>query len=425
MYKAMSLSRLQRNFDIIMSNDSNPVVKCVRHNNLVELCKMRQLTGTNFRNGCSGNDKQQSSSANDDWISCEPVLPSTELSLLHIAALYDSLDCFIYLHKCANLDLRLMSANSYLPIHYACFNGSYEVLSYIIANDPTQATLVVKELRYQPIYLATRSGSVDCLRLLLDNGADLSVDENKANQPVQTALQFHSAECLKLLLSRGTCSDELDGATQYSPLMRAISLGYKDAVRQLLQIGEDPGFISKGNNKMMALFLACGKGPEWAEEVELICSKLPGARDVDGDYPGMSAIHYACMSRSPRILEAVCQLGVEVTRLAKDNKGRRTNTAVHYLVQNDELEDGVMIRMLEILVRYGFDLNSALAPFIKGPQKKRYDVIEWILKHPNVNPETDNCHLEMERISKKRYYDVGAKRMYDIYMRYVASQDPK
>ena len=59
MYKAMSLSRLQRNFDIIMSNDSNPVVKCVRHNNLVELCKMRQLTGTNFRNGCSGNDKQQ------------------------------------------------------------------------------------------------------------------------------------------------------------------------------------------------------------------------------------------------------------------------------------------------------------------------------------------------------------------------------
>ena len=388
--------------------------RACRNNDLGELCKMRGLEGANFQNVVKTDQDQRSTRLDDTVISCEP-LPSTSLSLLHIAALYDSLDCFIFLHKVANLPLRQTSAESYLPIHYACFNGSYEVLSYIIANDPEQAAFLGAGLHYHPIYLATRSGSAECLRLLLEHGADLAAPENNKNKPVQTALKYHNADCLKLLLGRDQRRDEIDGATHYSPLMLAIAHGLKDAVRLLLEVGEDPSFITPDpNKKVMPLFLACDKGPEWAEEVELICSKMVGATDVDDSYSGKAAIHYACASGSPRILEAVCGRGVDVTKLAQDNMGHRTNTAVHYLVQNDKVEDRDIIRMLEILVRHGFDIRHTLTPFIKGPQQKRYDVIEWILDHPQVDPNIDGCIIDMELIAKRRAYDRGARRMYEI-----------
>jgi hypothetical protein len=71
----------------------------------------------------------------------KPTLPETNISLVHIAAYFDSLDCFLYLED-KGLSYNQESAASYLPIHYACSNGSYEVVCYIIKKDPNQASVL-------------------------------------------------------------------------------------------------------------------------------------------------------------------------------------------------------------------------------------------------------------------------------------------
>jgi ankyrin repeat protein len=58
-------------------------------------------------------------------------LPSTNLALLHIAAHADSLECFDLLQR-RGIPLTSQSADEYFPIHYACRNGSLEVLAYLL-----------------------------------------------------------------------------------------------------------------------------------------------------------------------------------------------------------------------------------------------------------------------------------------------------
>ncbi|OHT07406.1 hypothetical protein TRFO_24426 [Tritrichomonas foetus] len=66
-------------------------------------------------------------------------LPLHQLPLLHIAAIFDSLECFFILVENFGADISIRSANSYLPIHYSALFGSKEVLLYILTKSPDQA----------------------------------------------------------------------------------------------------------------------------------------------------------------------------------------------------------------------------------------------------------------------------------------------
>lgn len=73
---------------------------------------------------------------------------------MHVAAFYDSLESFIFLHT-KGLPIDIPSQSSYLPIHYGCYKGSYKVVEYILKVDPTQAT-IRQEGKQDLIYLATK-----------------------------------------------------------------------------------------------------------------------------------------------------------------------------------------------------------------------------------------------------------------------------
>lgn len=64
------------------------------------------------------------------------LLPIQELSLIHIAALFDSLECFVTLQR-KGFEINTRSSNGYLPIHYACCLGSIEVTTYILTTTDT------------------------------------------------------------------------------------------------------------------------------------------------------------------------------------------------------------------------------------------------------------------------------------------------
>ena len=65
------------------------------------------------------------------------ILPINNLTPMHITAFADSLECFVILER-LGLDINSLSANNYLPFHYALVGGSLEVSSYIISKDHSQ-----------------------------------------------------------------------------------------------------------------------------------------------------------------------------------------------------------------------------------------------------------------------------------------------
>ncbi|OHS98741.1 hypothetical protein TRFO_08753 [Tritrichomonas foetus] len=66
-------------------------------------------------------------------------LPSDNLSLMHVAAFYDALECFIILSQ-NGFQVDCQSADSLHPIQYACYSDAVEIVSYILQVKPSEAT---------------------------------------------------------------------------------------------------------------------------------------------------------------------------------------------------------------------------------------------------------------------------------------------
>ena len=88
------------------------------------------------------------------------------------------------------------------PMHEAVRNGHSKVLNLLLEHggDPNCCT----SSGYTPLYLAVSNGDVaDCVRVLLENNADISITDAYGRTPVQTQSSRHGAEIVKILRSAG------------------------------------------------------------------------------------------------------------------------------------------------------------------------------------------------------------------------------
>jgi hypothetical protein len=126
-------------------------------------------------------------------------LATTSLSWLHVSAVYDALDSFMYLHEVEKLKLDYPSAANLLPLHYACYAGSLEVATYIMMVDRNQATLLVPGIPHQLLGFAAQSKDASILQLLLDNGADPTAKLNVEDRHLDIAIDSGAVECAEML----------------------------------------------------------------------------------------------------------------------------------------------------------------------------------------------------------------------------------
>jgi ankyrin repeat protein len=295
------------------------------------------------------------------------VLPEDNVSLMHIAAFFDSLDCFLYLEG-KNLLYNQESSGSYLPIHYACLSGSYEVVCYIITKDPKQAT-VLPAVKYHLIYLATVSGDSEILGLLLANGADMSAAQNIENRPVAHAIRSRRVDCLRFLLKSNLRRTR--DTSEWSTLMLAIANNERDAIPLLLESGEDPNYVTRGKYES-ALFLACFYGE--FELIEYIADRT-SQLDLDFSIQAKAAIHWACESKSPDVVRMLLRKGIDVNRL--DSKGR---TGLYYVT--DACSEDVVLQIIDIMVKSGLEVSrnpSIIVDFVMAIRKP-YRVIDYLFQ---------------------------------------------
>ncbi|KAH9166005.1 ankyrin repeat-containing domain protein, partial [Lactarius sanguifluus] len=124
------------------------------------------------------------------------------------------------------------------PLYYASLCGFRDLAAHIILLHRHGAAVDVTDDFYNltPLYAASRNGSIDVTRWLLDHDADPNWQRDHHWTPIHEAAEEGHLEVVRLLLDRGANAEakKKDGMT---PLHLASSQGNTETVRLLLDHG--------------------------------------------------------------------------------------------------------------------------------------------------------------------------------------------
>ena len=297
-------------------------------------------------------------------------LEANQLTLAHIAAFYDSLECFVYIYKKMGGDsLNMWSAHSKSPLQYACANGSLEVATFILSLAPNQEN---QEL----LFYAVIGKSPEMVSLLFNYCGIQGFTEQEVHKAYMYAIEVQCVDCMKLLLQRGRVKVVGD-----SLLMTAVKHVYPEAVRLLLEAGKNPDYIGESSFDT-PLRVACYFKNERCVELLLEKTVSPDPKPVYDT----GAVFWICESHNVRIARMMLEKGIDVNRLDVHNR-----MGVSRLV--DRATEDESIEIMELMVRHGWDMNNekasvlAIGEFMDSIEPQKYiNVIKWLIKQrSNLN----------------------------------------
>ena len=318
--------------------------------------------------------------------SCDPPLPDSSLnynniSLLHIAAAYDSLETFIFLTRAFKFDICQPSLDNYFPLHYACDGNSLEIASFIIdslmqSDGGREKLKQIFEIDYQEsnkyslIDLCSLVSSHQIIELIL--GAGYSVREFRsveiADTWIRNSIVRNSPKVLSVLLKETSTSDSM------SPIMIATSANNIAALRILLQ-DKSLSLNYFNSQHETALSIACLM--KNTQAVKMLVNEMTFI-DLPADITAKGAVHWLCESGDPEIALILLNRDIDVNRIDEHGK-----TGVSYLDFTFGEEDKA-IEILNMLYERGFNIHysyvSPIEKFITSLAKSP-PIIEWFLQH--------------------------------------------
>lgn len=116
-------------------------------------------------------------------------LPLNNLGIIHLAAYFNSLICFQYLEKELRISLKTPTKDGFIPLYYACHNGSIDVVKYILDRDPEQAKFYVERQKKVSLFMcAIKSQKSEIIEELIKKGYKLSDKMNDEAMIVEMAI---------------------------------------------------------------------------------------------------------------------------------------------------------------------------------------------------------------------------------------------
>lgn len=88
---------------------------------------------------------------------------------------------------------------------------------------------------YSPLFLASSAGNEKIIRILFKNGA--KIKSNSSDNPIKKVIKMRNVVCLKELLKGEKAAKSIVSET---PIMIAIKNNQPEAVRLLIDAGDDP-----------------------------------------------------------------------------------------------------------------------------------------------------------------------------------------
>ncbi len=152
------------------------------------------------------------------------------LTKLHVAIKNSDINRMKELIK-QGADINIRAEYNYSPIEYACLNNNYEAVKILLYNK-------VETKGRGLLHIACLNGNTNIENLLIKNGCNVNEFDKYNRTPAYWAIQGGSLKCLKMLYENGAnfklrkCGDE-------NLLYFAVGEGKIEIVKYLINIGMD------------------------------------------------------------------------------------------------------------------------------------------------------------------------------------------
>lgn len=114
----------------------------------------------------------------------------------------------------------------------AAHQGHLEAL----ANHTCAIDLADPVYNFTALFLASKEGHLDCVRFLLDKGANPNLTAYNGLSPLHVAIQFHHNEIVNILIERGADINLVQKPYFYSPLFIAVKYQNRAVSSQLIEL---------------------------------------------------------------------------------------------------------------------------------------------------------------------------------------------
>eukprot|EP00798_Chlamydomonas_sp_ICE-L_P021508 gene21508-biopygen30221 len=157
-----------------------------------------------------------------------------------------------------------------------------------------------------PLHRAARNGHLECIKALLDRGAEVNIKCNVGSTPLHSAAFYGRVECTRALLERGAEVNTQDNNGN-APLHFAAWNGYLECMKALLDSGAEVD--AQDNNGSTPLHDAARGG-----HVECIKALLDSSAEVDAqDNDGSTPLHDAAQQGHVECIKDLLVSGARVT----------------------------------------------------------------------------------------------------------------
>jgi ankyrin repeat domain-containing protein 50 len=136
-------------------------------------------------------------------------------------------------------------------LYYAALCGFSELVNHLLLTHPEEVNIQCGYL-VTPLHAAYHSGQLECVRLLLQHGADVDARNVEGEAVSHLASEHGHVEVVKLLLLHGA-DVNARGLEDWTPLHNAVWKGHKEVVRLLLEYNPDLNAQNMAGNTPLIL----------------------------------------------------------------------------------------------------------------------------------------------------------------------------
>jgi ankyrin repeat protein len=268
----------------------------------------------------------------------------------------------------AGADVTLADEAGNTALYQAVGRGHAEIVRLLLSH--SKAELNVKGQRgMTPLLLALRQGYTEVVKYLLEAGADVTLTDEAGNAALHQAAGRGHGAIVRLLLSHSKAELNVKGQRGMTPLLLALSRGYAEVVKYLLEAGADVTLVDEAGNT--ALYQAVGRGH--VEFVRLLLSRSKAELNVRGQH-GMTPLLLALSRGHAEVAKYLLEAGADVT--LADEAG---NAALHQAAGRGH---GEIVRLL--LSHSKAELNvrgeCGMTPLLLALSQGHAEVVKYLLE---------------------------------------------
>eukprot|EP00049_Salpingoeca_infusionum_P007935 m.128129 g.128129 ORF g.128129 m.128129 type:complete len:1073 (+) comp13865_c0_seq1:107-3325(+) len=257
------------------------------------------------------------------------------------------------------------------PIHLAAKYGSPDLLTLLLDSAPEDGVNVTDDYQSTPLHFATLRVNMDCVRSLLQRGANIDAVDKQGETPLHIACIHGRTQVVSILLGFNANLMSADDSHN-TPLHYAAMGGFTKIIRKLLRAVDDvPALLSVRNTESMVP-LHCAVLHNHYRASELLLKN--GARCDAQTGEGSTPLHLAVSVGDTRLLELLLMYKAQIN--AEDFEGM---TALHRASMLNEID------AMNMLIERNANINArdsdGFTPLLLACWKGQLQATELLLSH--------------------------------------------